>query len=74
MTRDQGVVTLHQEPGTLPSTLLAMLLTSLEHAFTVGSKLPDVTFPVHVTVEFGGRKACGTIHPEGMQITSSPAH
>lgn len=72
--RAKGVITYHQKPSTLTPTHVALLLTSLEHAFTVGTKLPGVTFPIHVTVEFDGRKACGTIHPEGMQVAQAPAH
>jgi len=56
-------VTLHTAPESISQAHLAVLLTTLSYAYTSGLKIPGTDFPIHVVVEFGGVKCCGTVEP-----------
>lgn len=56
-------VTLHTDPVTVSQEHIAILLTTMSYAFTAGVKIPGVKFPIHIVVEFGGQKVCGTVEP-----------
>lgn len=58
-----GKVTIHTEPGKAPAEHLAVLLSTLSNAFALGQKLPGTTWPIHVVVEWGGTRCCGTVEP-----------
>lgn len=53
----------HTAPGTVSPSCLGLLMTTMERAFSAGEQLRGVTFPIHVMIEFGGQKACGTVQP-----------
>lgn len=56
-------IALHTKPETVSPSCLGLLLTTMERAFSAGEKLPGVSFPIHIMIEFDGQKACGTVQP-----------
>jgi hypothetical protein len=56
-------VDLHQDPSTYSTAHSALLLTLCAHAWSVANKVPGVTFPVHLEIEFGGVRVCASISP-----------
>ncbi len=67
-----GVLTLHYEPAGFPVVYTSMLMAQLSHAYELASKMPDVTWPVHVELKFGGRRVCGAVEPGEGGVHISP--
>lgn len=69
---EKAKVTFHQDPDSLTKEHLAMMLSLLTHAFTLGSKLPGYTFPIHLTVDHNGVSACATVEPSDGEPDDGP--
>lgn len=60
---EKCAITFHREPSEATTAGNAMLLTALVSAWSVGSKLENVKWPVHVVIEYDGHTVCGTVEP-----------
>jgi len=73
-----GAIILHQAPAALGSTLTALILSGLGHAYSLAASLPGEpngqwpVWPIHVVIEVDGRRACGTIAPGERSISIEP--
>jgi len=57
-------ITFHQAPEDFSAEHIAMFMAALIQTFTVSQKaFPGSQKPVHVTVEYDGKKLCGTAEP-----------
>jgi len=74
-----GAIILHQAPEALGSTLTALILSGLRHAYSLAASLPGEPdgrwpiWPIHVVIEVDGRRACGTIAPGEQSISIEPS-
>jgi len=59
--------TLHTAPESVSQAHLAVLMTLLSFAYTAALKIPGAEFPIHIVVEFGGVKCCGTVEPSTVE-------
>jgi hypothetical protein len=59
----KAVVTLHTAPEDVPTALLATWMAAASYGYTAAYAVPGTSWPVHIVVEMGGKKVCGTVEP-----------
>jgi hypothetical protein len=62
-------ITLHVDPASASKEHIAIFMTAASYAYTAGLSIPGVVFPIHVGIDFGGTKVCGTIERAGTEET-----
>lgn len=64
-------VTLHTDPMEMTAPHMATLLALLAHAWEMSLKFAveyEPSYPIHVVVEFDGKRACGSVSPAGSSM------
>lgn len=57
-------MTLHTDPEDVTPEHLALFLTTAMQAYEFAKKAPGIEFPIHVIVESGDERVCGTMEPD----------
>ncbi len=56
-------ITFHVAPESIAPPHLALLMQGLSEAFRLSTKMPGITYPIHLVVRQGDVNACGEVEP-----------
>ncbi len=54
----------HTDPLDISTEHIALFAATAAQAYTIAKGIPGIEFPVHIIIESGGARVCGTVEPD----------